>query len=97
MLLLSREDKSPLKMSAELVPADKTVQSKEKLFSFDLVEEFTNKHQINLVFEDKHKQRAIFVTQSVHYGDINLSENRLIDSVAVLKLDLAGVGKLTLD
>ena len=66
MLLLSREEKSTLKISAELVPADKTLQSKEKPFSFDLVEEFTNNHQINLVVEDKQKQRAIFVSQSDH-------------------------------
>ena len=55
MLLFSREDKSTLEMSAELVPADRTLQSKEKPFSFDLVEEFTNNHQINLVVEDKQK------------------------------------------
>ena len=60
MLLLSRE--SELKMSAELVPDVKT-QSKDN--SFDLKEKFTSNHQINLVFEDKHKQQAIFVTQSV--------------------------------
>ena len=97
MLLLSREDKSNLKMSAELVPFDRTLQSKEKLFSFDLVEEFTNNHKIFLVVEDKQKQRAIFVTQSAHDGDSNYSDNELIDSVAVLKLDLVGVDKLTLD
>ena len=66
MLLLSRELESPLKMSAELVPFDRTLQSKEKPFSFDLVEKFTNYHQINLVVEDKQKQRAIFITQSRH-------------------------------
>ena len=49
------------------------------------------------VVEDKQKQRAIFVTQSVHYGDINWAGNLLIDSVAVLKLNLVGVDKLTLD
>ena len=97
MLLLSRELESPQKMSAELVPFDRTLQSKEKPFSFDLVEEFTNNHQINLVVEDKQKQRAIFITQSFHGGDINYSDNKLIDSVAVLKLNLAGVDKLTLD
>ena len=55
MLLLSRELKFYKKMSAELVPFDRTLQSKEKPFSFDLVEEFTNNHQINLVVEDKQK------------------------------------------
>ena len=95
MLLLSVE--SPLKISAELVPFDRTLQSKEKTFSFDLVEEFTNTHQINLVIKDKQKQRAIFVTQSSHCSDSNRSFNKLIDSVAVFKLDLAGVDNLTLD
>ena len=55
MLLLSRELKSNQKMTAELVPFDRSLKSKEKPFSFDLVEEFTNNHQIDLVVEDKQK------------------------------------------
>ena len=72
MLLLSRE--SELKMSAELVP-DVSTQSKDN--SFVLKEKFTIYHQIDLVFEDKHKQQAIFVTQSVQ--ESNWTYNSLID------------------
>ena len=62
-------------MSAELVP-DVSTQSMDN--SFDLKEKFTSNHQINLVFEDKHEQQAIFVTQSVQ-AYTNHIENRLID------------------
>ena len=72
MLLLSRE--SPLKMSAELFPSD-NAQIQDN--SFALLNEFTNNQQIDRVFEDQHKQQAIFVTQSYHItSDI---ENKLID------------------
>ena len=74
MLLLSRE--SELKMSAELVP-DVSTQSKDN--SFVLKEKYTIYHQINLVVEDKHKQLAVFVTQSVHDSDSNEIKNGLID------------------
>ena len=89
MLLLSRV--SPLKMSADLVP-DESTQSKDN--SFALLQEFTYAHQINLVLEDTHKQQAIFVTQSFQ-ADTNYSDNRLIDSVTLLKLVLGADGKLT--
>ena len=89
MLLLSRV--SPLKMSADLVP-DESTQSKDN--SFALLQEYTNAHQINLVLEDKHKQQAIFVTQS-YCNTTNYSDNRLIDSVTLLKLVLGADGKLT--
>ncbi len=72
MLLLSRE--SPLKMSAELFPSD-NAQIQDN--SFALLNEFTNNHQIDCVFEDQHKQQAIFVTQSYHIT--NDIENQLID------------------
>ena len=88
MLLLSRV--SPLKMSADLVP-DESTQSKDN--SFALLQEFTNAHQINLVLEDKHKQQAIFATQS--YAATNETDNQLIDSVTLLKLVLGADGKLT--
>ena len=88
MLLLSRV--SPFKMSADLVP-DESTQSKDN--SFALLQEFTNAHQINLVLEDKHKQQAIFVTQS--NGRTNETNNYLIDSVTLLKLVLGADGKLT--
>ena len=88
MLLLSRV--SPLKMSADLVP-DESTQSKDN--SFALLQEFTNAHQINLVLEDKHKQQAIFVTQSIQYN--NGTVDKLIDSVTLLKLVLGADGKLT--
>ena len=76
MLLLSVEP--PLTMYAELVPVDTILQSKEKPFSFTLVEEFTPDHQINLVVEDKQKQQATFVTQSLKSG-FNPIDNQLID------------------
>ena len=57
MVLLCVEP--PFKISAEIVPAENT-QSKDH--SFVLLGEFTNKHQINLVSEDKQKKHAIFVT-----------------------------------
>ena len=76
MLLLSV--KSGLEMLAELAPIGRTLQSKEKPFSFTLVEEFTPGHQINLVVEDKQKQQAIFVTQSLKSG-FNPIDNQLID------------------
>ena len=53
-------------MAAELVPIDQTLQTKENILKFALLEKFTNAHMINLVVEDKHKQQAIFVTQSAH-------------------------------
>jgi hypothetical protein len=76
MLLLSVEP--PLTMYAELVPVDSILQTKEKPFSFTLVEEFTSEHQINLVVEDKQKQQAIFITQS-NKSETNPTENQLID------------------
>ena len=88
MLLLSKV--STLKMSADLVP-DESTQSKDN--SFALLQEFTNAHQINLVLEDKHKQQAIFATQS--YAATHETDNQLIDSVTLLKLVLGADGKLT--
>ena len=81
---------SPLKMSADLVP-DESTQSKDN--SFALLQEFTNAHQINLVLEDKHKQQAIFVTQNIQ--ETNRTDDKLIDSVTLLKLVLGADGKLT--
>ena len=48
-------------MFAELVP-DESTQSRDNSFTLD--EKFTKAHQINLVLQDKHKQHAVFVTQS---------------------------------
>ena len=73
MLLLSRE--SPLKMSAEIFPSDNALVL--LAINFALLAEFTNNHQIDCVFEDQHKQQAIFVTQSSH--TVNRIENQLID------------------
>ena len=91
MLLVSRE--STLKMVAELVPVDHTLQTKENILKFALLEKFTNAHMINLVVEDKHKQQAIFVTQSYHRCN-NKSDNRLIDSVTVFKMVVVAGDKL---
>ena len=77
-------------MSADLVP-DESTQSKDN--SFALLQEFTYAHQINLVLEDTHKQQAIFVTQS--YQDTNGTDDKLIDSVTLMKLVLGADGKLT--
>ncbi len=87
MLLLSRE--SPLKMSAELFPYE-NAQIQDN--SFALLNEFTQYHQIDCVFEDQHKQQAIFVTQSYHTD--HAVANRLIDKVTVFKLVLGADAKL---
>ena len=87
MLLLSRE--SPLKMSAELFPYE-NAQIQDN--SFALLNEFTQYHQIDCVFEDQHKQQAIFVTQSYHTDHAVV--NRLIDKVTVFKLVLGADAKL---
>jgi|LakMenE18May11ns_1017448.scaffolds.fasta_scaffold7137359_1 hypothetical protein len=60
MLLVSRE--SELQMFAEIVSLNLTLESKEQPISFYLENKFTDKHQINLVVEDKQRQYAIFVT-----------------------------------
>ena len=91
MLLVSRE--SPLKMAAELVPVDQTLQTKENILKFALLEKFTSAHMINLVVEDKHKQQAIFVTQSYHVSN-NHSDNSLIDFVTVFKMVVVAGDKL---
>ena len=39
-----------------------------------------------MVVEDKHKQQAIFITQSC--GELNRTDNSLIDSMTVFKLVL---------
>ena len=76
-------------MSAELVLDQKT-QTENKVFALDA--KFTNNQQIDLVVADHEKHQAIFVTQSYHSN--NSSENRLIDSVTVLKLDMVADGSL---
>ena len=91
MLLLSRE--SSRKMAAELVPIDQTLQTKENILKFALLKKFTNAHMINLVVEDKHKQQAIFVTQSNHNNN-NYSDNKLIDFVTVFKMVVVAGDKL---
>ena len=91
MLLLSRE--SSRKMAAELVPIDQTLQTKENILKFALLEKFTNAHMFNLVVEDKHKQQAIFVTQSNHNNN-NYSDNKLIDFVTVFKMVVVAGDKL---
>ena len=83
MLLLSV--KSPEKMFAEIVPIERTLQSKENTHSFDLQSQFTNYHQITLVVQDKHRQHAIFLTESWHIT--NETRNMLIDSVTLVKMD----------
>ena len=77
-------------MFAELVP-DESTQSKDNSFTLD--EKFTNAHHIDLVLQNKHKQHAVFVTQSFR-AHSNITDNQLIDSVTLLKLVLAADDKL---
>ena len=81
-------------MFAELVPIDLTFDSKEKKMGFALDNQFTDKHQINLVVEDKQRQHAIFVTESLHTNN-NASVNNPIDSVTLLKIVLGADDKLS--
>ena len=86
MLLLSVEEEKM--MSAEIYSEEKT-----QSYNFILQNQFTNDHQINLVVEDKHKQHAIFVTQSIQ-ANVNAEENKTIDSVTLLKIFLNESGFL---
>ena len=92
MLLFSRE--SELQMFAELVPIDFTLESKGTSMSFALDDKFTDKHQINLVVQDKQRQYAIFVTESFHRNN-NENDNNLIESVTLMKLVLGADNKLS--
>ena len=91
ILLLSQE--SELKMSAELVIIDRTLQIKDQL-SFALVKKFTANHQIDLVVVDSQQQQAIFVTHS-YATDNNTYDNSLIDSMTFLKVVLGADDKLS--
>ena len=88
MVLLSLE--SRFKMYAELFQDESTQNDGN---SFALQEEFTSNHMIKMVLEDKDKQQAIFVTQSVRSSSIE-TNNYLIDTVTFLKLVIAADGKL---
>ena len=61
--------------------------------SFTLDNLFTDKHQINLVVEDKQRQHAIFVTQSLH-KNIG-SVNNPIDHVTLMKIVLGSDEKFS--
>jgi len=92
MLLVSRE--SELKMFAELVSVDAAIDSEENTLSFALDKKFTDNHQINLVFEDKQRQHAIFVTESFSVNNTE-DNNYLIDSVTLMKIVLGADDKLS--
>ena len=92
MLLVSRESK--LKMFAELVSIETDLEIEENTLSFALTSKFTDNHQINLVVEDKQKQHAIFVTESMRENN-NSNENYLIDSVTLMKIVLGADEKLS--
>ena len=85
-------------MFAELVPIDLTFQSKEKTISFAFDSQFTDKHQINLVVEDKQRHHVVFVTQSFeaasNQASPNATDNNLIDSVTLMKINLGADEKL---
>ena len=86
-------------MFAEVVPIDMTLSSQEKFVSFALDNLFTDNHQINLVVEDDRKQHAIFVTQSFeaasNQASPNATDNNLIDSVTLTKINLGADDKLS--
>ena len=92
MLLVTRE--SELQMFAELVPINLNLESKDKAIGYALENKFTDKHQINLVFEDKQRQHVIFITQSYHENN-NFTDNSLIDSVTLFKIVLGADAKLS--
>jgi negative regulator of genetic competence, sporulation and motility len=62
--------------------------------NFDLENKFTDDHMIKLVVEDSQEKLAIFVTESWHNCN-NSSENRLIDSLTVLKMVMDAEGNLS--
>ena len=80
-------------MFAEIVPIDRTLQSKENTHSFDLQSQFTNYHQITLVVEDEHSQHAIFLSES--YQITNSTANKLIDYVTLVKMVLGAHEQLS--
>jgi hypothetical protein len=92
MLLVSRD--TELKMFAELVHDDLTVENKEESLSFVLDEEFTDNHQISLVVADSQRKHAIFVTESYIKGN-KYNRNPLIDYVTLLKIVLGADKKLS--
>ena len=61
--------------------------------SFDLDDEFTDDYQINLVVEDKQRQHAVFVTESLHGN--NSRNISTIDSVTLMKMVLGANDKLS--
>ena len=62
--------------------------------SFALENNFTDNHQINLVVEDKQRQHAVFVTESLH-ANKNYTNNSLIDTVTLTKIVLGADEKLS--
>ena len=81
-------------MFTEVVRIDTALESYENTLSFALTSKFTDNHQINLVVEDKQKQHAIFVTESMRENN-NSNENYLIDSVTLMKIVLGADEKLS--
>ena len=79
-------------MFAELVPIDLTFEKKERTIGFALDNQFTDKHQINLVVEDKQGHHVIFVTQSFeaasNQASPNATDNNLIDDITLMKINL---------
>ena len=86
-------------MFAELVLIDLTFESKEKTIGFALDNQFTDKHQINLVVEDKQRHHVIFVTQSFeaasNQASPNATDNNLIDAVTLMKINLGADEELS--
>ena len=86
-------------MFVELVSIYQNNDSKEKTMSFTLDNLFTDKHQINLVVEDKQRQHAIFVTQSFeaksNQASPNPADNNPIDSVTLMKIVLGADEKFS--
>lgn len=81
-------------MIAELLPVDRTQESPEIQLEFDLNKEFTENHQINLIYVEKAKGNAYFCTQSF-CKDSNNSQDFFIDHVHLLKISLVANDKLS--
>ena len=81
-------------MEAELVSIDRSLLTEEEnSLKFELLKDFTDNHQIDLLSVDKQKGEAVFYTQSFRAG-INYSDNYLIDTVSLIKIRIDSDGKL---
>jgi hypothetical protein len=73
-------------MIAELISIDITYQFSENILAFDLNKAFENFHQLKLIFTDKKKGTAYFLTQSAH--DFHQINDSFIDCIHLLKFSV---------